>query len=146
MTHITPDVLFNHDSGSGRTRKNEDGSFLAYDLRDATVGGMLAVRSGKDVHILVKEEAGEYEDARQNWRLLAERELGSAVKLVLLEHKFGTSFLTHGIVLKQGLELGVVERDATEHSSMKSLGVIAGIAYATAATEADEFSADLQLV
>ncbi|HET6747482.1 MAG TPA: hypothetical protein VFH06_05240 [Candidatus Saccharimonadales bacterium] len=139
MTMVVPDGLLN--SGTREeypVQRKTKGSFVAYDLRDAEEGGLLAVRSHSDVHILVKEAAGEHDDARQNWRLLAERDVGSAVKLVLLEpNRFGSSFLTHGIVLKQGMELGVVKQDE-EPRTMKSLGVIAGIAYATTKVEAEE--------
>jgi hypothetical protein len=140
MTIVQPNGLFDGDSIEGQTvRRKEKGSFAAYDLRDAREGGMLAVRSERDVHILVKEAAEVYDDARHNWRLLAERELGSSVKLVLLEpNKFGSPFLTHGIILREGMELGVVETNAEERS-MKSLGVIAGIAYAMV-PKPDDFS------
>lgn len=134
---IVPDGLFNGDV-ERPVQQREKGDFTVYDLRNAKEGGLLAIRSHSDVHILVKEAAGEHDDARQNWRLLAEREIGTAVKLVLLEpNRFGSSFLTHGIILKQGMELGVVKQDE-EPRTMKSLGVIAGIAYATTEVEGEQ--------
>ncbi|SRR6266496_3815598 len=144
MTEM-PGTVSDGDLTRGRTvRRKDRKSFIAYDLRDAREGDMLAIRSIRDVHILMKEAANEHDDALQNWRLLAEREIGSAVKLVLLEpNEFGSPLLTRGIVLKEGMELGVVEHDG-EPRSMKSLGIVAGIACVSTAVEPNGFS-DMQL-
>ncbi len=121
-----------HEETHYKHNKNEDGSFSAFDLRDADQGDVLAVHSDKETHLFIKEVGEEGDNsALENWRAATSRGLGSAVKLVLLEpNKSGSSFLTHGVVLKNGMELGVIDQEVEpKERQMRNLGNVARIGH-----------------
>ena len=132
----TPDVILNGEPVRGRSKQNEDGSFRALDLVE--LGEMTTLRveavSG-DIHHFVKareqDDDGVEIGAMDGWvRRDAEAKLGGDIagRFVFLEpNPKGASFLTHGVVMRHGLELGFVSSEQPPTNVIQNLGVIARI-------------------
>lgn len=127
------ETILNGRPVRGRTYRHDDGTYESYDLMEASVGDVVTIMKDGDMQEIIKTEGDDGASAMENWELpsIPERGLGShAIHLTLLEpNASGSSFLTPGVVLREGLEVGYTEvSDATR---MKSMGIIGGIAVLT---------------
>jgi hypothetical protein len=133
-----PDIVLNGEVVRGRSKQNEDGSFRALDLVELHRKTKLHVETASgEAHDFVKakerDEDGIEVGAMDGWvRKDAEVKLGGDVagRFVLLEpNPKGTSFLTHGVVMKHGLELGFIPSEEPSTHVIQSLGVVARMSF-----------------
>lgn len=126
MKRNLPPIILNGEVVSGRTHRNPDGTYESLDLVDVLPGGVLSIITDQGVHELTKGEGGR--SAMDGWsRPGGERALGTTVGLVICEPTgTGRSFLTPGVVVRRGLEVGIIE-EANKYI-IKGTGVIMNIA------------------
>lgn len=129
LSSETPDIILNGRPLRGRTYRRPDESYESLDLMEVTEGDSVMIIGKDGIQELVKTAGEKYASSLDNWQLPAEpeRRIGDrAVRLMLLEpNSQGVSFLTPGVVLREGLEVGYVDED--DPNIIKSLGVAAGI-------------------
>jgi hypothetical protein len=130
----------------GRTRPvkgSTDGEYDALDLQDVHPGGVLTVVTQNGAHQFIKTREEPGVSNREGWmRTTAEQTLGVAVRLTLLDPNSsgGTPFLTRGIVVRRGLEMGVTSFEShPDTPQLRSLGGIGIITYKQHETIEDAF-------
>jgi len=138
LSSETPDIILNGRPLRGRTYRREDESYESLDLMEVAPGDSVMIVGENGIQELVKMPGEERASSLEDWQLPAEpeRRIGDrAVRLTLLEpNPQGTSFLTPGVVLREGLEVGYIDED--DPNIIKSLGVVAGILMRSAAEKA----------
>ena len=111
----------------GRSRQRKDGSYSAYDLTEAQVGDMMTVATWEGVYDFVKDAPG---GALDGWKHTDGRQaLGSTLRLTLLEtnNKGPASIRTNGVVIRENLEVSVVETEPDIPHVVRNLGAVASI-------------------
>jgi hypothetical protein len=139
----SPDIYINGRAQRGRTYRREDESYESLDLLEVEAGASVMIIGRDGIRELVKTEGKKRDSSLENWQLPAEpeRQLGDrAVRLILLEPNptGGTSFLTPGVVLREGLEVGYVDEE--DPNIIKSLGIAASILMKTADEKAAQMA------
>lgn len=128
----SPDIILNGRPVNGRTHQDENG-YESLDLVQVGVGDEIVLFTDQGSHTLIKGDDQERSGALDGWaRLRRESALG-VTTLVLLEHNpHGASFLTPRVVLQRGIEVGAIDPLSDEPNVIRSLGVVANIAYRSA--------------
>jgi len=132
------DVILDGRPLRGRTVQREDGSFESFDLREAKEGTQLTILTNEGAVELVRLEHEKGASALGAW---SHKLGGAAFRLQLLESNSagGTAFLSPSVVLRIGLELGVVYKsEDPKEQVIKNLGKIGNIAYRASAQDAQK--------
>lgn len=111
-----------------RHLQRPDGTYVKYDLCEASEGDVLGFVTQDGAFELTKAQDGPEISALDGWEY-AERgkALGVAVRLVLMEHTpEGASFLMPSVVVTPGTEMGMIEAE-TNPNVIKSYGIIGEI-------------------
>lgn len=136
----TPDIFIDGRPLRGRTYQREDGTYESFDLVGAEVGDVITLITPDGAHEIIKGEGDERASSMENWLLpnSSDQELGSrAVTLTLLEpNPTGASFLTPGVVIREGLEVGYTDR--VKPHIIKTLGIAGTILVKRSADQASE--------
>ncbi|MDN5274218.1 MAG: hypothetical protein JWP06_119 [Candidatus Saccharibacteria bacterium] len=113
----------------GRIR--EDGSYESLDLAWVEVGSEVVISTDQGSHTLIKGNHSEHAGALEGWaRLRGEAALGITTLVLLNPNKGGgTSFLTQRVVLETGIEVGALDPLSEHPNVIRSLGIVANIAY-----------------